>query len=198
MWRMNIKRVCVYCGSNSGSLPAYAEAARELGTVLAGRGIGLVYGGGRVGLMGLLADAVVAGGGEVIGVIPEALAKREIAHFGLKDLRVVGSMHERKALMAELADAFIALPGGFGTMDEFCEALTWAQLGLHRKPLGLLNVAGFYDQLLAFFDHAMERSFIRPAHRHLVQAESDPGRLLDLLAQIQAPVFPKWIDRDQT
>src|SRR5271163_4044120 len=148
---MNIKRVCVYCGSNSGSLPAFAVAARELGAALARRGLGLVYGGGCVGLMGVVADAVVAQGGEVIGVIPEVLAKREMAHFGLKDLRVVGTIHERKALMAELADAFIALPGGFGTMEELCEALTWAQLGLHHKPLGLLNVAGYYDPLLAFF-----------------------------------------------
>jgi uncharacterized protein (TIGR00730 family) len=194
---MNIKRVCVYCGSNSGSLPAFAEAARELGATLARRGLGLVYGGGRVGLMGLVADAVVAEGGEVIGVVPEVLAKREIAHFELKDLRVVGSIHERKALMAELSDAFIALPGGFGTMEEFCEALTWAQLGLHHKPLGLLNVEGFYDSLLAFFDHAVERNFIRPEHRQLVLAETVPGRLLDLLGQPQAPALPKWMERGQ-
>jgi uncharacterized protein (TIGR00730 family) len=149
--------------------------------------------------MGVVADASVAQGGEVIGVIPEILAKREIAHFGLKDLRVVGTLHERKALMAELADAFIALPGGFGTMEEFFEALTWAQLGLHRKPLGLLNVEGFYDPLLAFFDHAVERNFIRPAHRQLVHTETNPDRLLDLLAQAaHAPALPKWIDRDQT
>jgi len=193
--RVNLKRVCVYCGSNSGSLPAFAGAARELGAALARRGLGLVYGGGCVGLMGLVADAVVGQGGEVIGVIPEVLAKREIAHFGLKDLRVVATIHERKALMAELADAFIALPGGFGTMEEFCEVLTWAQLGLHHKPLGLLNVAGFYDPLMAFFDHAVERNFIRPAHRQLVHAETTPDRLLDLLAQPQAPALPKWTDR---
>jgi hypothetical protein len=169
-----------------------------MGAILARRGLGLVYGGGRVGLMGMVADAVVAAGGEVIGVIPEALAKKEIAHFGLADLRVVGSIHERKALMSDLADAFIALPGGFGTMDEFCEALTWAQLGLHHKPLGLLNVAGFYDPLLAFFDHAVERHFIRPAHRQLILSETDSGRLLDLLAQSHPPALHKWIDRDQT
>jgi len=195
---MNIKRVCVYCGSNSGSLPAFAGAARKLGAALARRGLGLVYGGGCVGLMGMVADAAVAQGGEVIGVIPEVLAKKEIAHFSLKDLRVVGSIHERKALMAELADAFIALPGGFGTMEEFCEALTWAQLGLHHKPLGLLNVAGFYDPLLAFFDHAVERNFIRPAHRQLVLAETAPDLLLDLLARPQPPAPHKWMDRDQT
>jgi uncharacterized protein (TIGR00730 family) len=195
---MNIKRVCVYCGSNSGSLPAFAGAARDMGAALARRGLGLVYGGGCVGLMGLVADAMVAEGGEVIGVIPEVLAKKEIAHFGLKDLRVVGTIHERKALMAELADAFIALPGGFGTMEEFCEALTWSQIGLHDKPLGLLNVAGFYGPLLAFFDHAVERNFIRPAHRQLVLAETDPDRLLDLLAQSQTPALHKWMDRDET
>jgi hypothetical protein len=194
---ISFKRICVYCGSSSGSLPAFAEAARALGAALARRGLGLVYGGGCVGLMGWVADAVVAQGGEVIGVIPEVLAKKEIAHFSLKDLRVVGTIHERKALMAELADAFIALPGGFGTMEELCEALAWAQLGLHHKPLGLLNVAGFYDPLLAFFDHAVERQFIRPAHRQLVLAETVPDRLLDLLAQPQPPVLPKWTDCGQ-
>ena len=193
-----IKRVCVYCGSNSGSLPAYAEAARELGSELARRGLGLVYGGGRVGLMGIVADAVLAGGGEVIGVIPQGLAKKEVAHFDLKDLRIVNSMHERKALMVELADAFIAMPGGFGTLEEFCEVLTWAQLGIHRKPHGLLNVAGFYDSLLTFFDHAMERNFIRAVHRELVITESDPARLLDLIANAHMPNLNKWIDLDQT
>ncbi len=195
---MNIKRICVYCGSNSGSRPAYAEAARELGALLAQRDLGLVYGGGRVGLMGILADAVLAAGGSVIGVIPEALVAREVAHLGLKDLRVVASMHERKALMVELADAFIALPGGFGTLEEFCEVLTWAQLGLHRKPHGLLNVAGFYDPLLAFFDHAVTENFIRPAHRRLVHAETNPGRLLALLAKTRPPNLDKWIGRKDT
>jgi hypothetical protein len=194
---MNIKRVCVYCGSNFGSLPAFAEAARALGAALARRGHSLVYGGGRVGLMGIVADTVAAGGGEVIGVIPKALAKKEVAHFDLKDLRIVGSMHERKALMAELADAFIALPGGFGTLEEFCEALTWSQLGLHQKPHGLLNVAGFYDQLLSFFDHAVECKFIRPTHRRLVIADTDPNRLLDALAAARPPTDHKWLDRDK-
>lgn len=193
-----MKRICVYCGSNSGSLPAYADAARELGAEIARRGLGLVYGGGRVGLMGIVADAVLAGGGEVIGVIPNALAKKEVAHFGLKDLRIVESMHERKALMVELADAFIALPGGFGTLEEFCEVLTWAQLGIHRKPHGLLNVEGFYDSLLAFFDHAVERNFVRPVHRELVITESNPARLLELIAKAHPPNLNKWIDLDET
>ena len=195
---MTLERVCVYCGSNSGTDPAYAGATRELGALLAARGLGLVYGGGRVGLMGIIADAVLAEGGEVIGVIPEMLVKMEVAHLGLTDLRVVGSMHERKALMVDLADAFIALPGGFGTLEEFSEVLTWAQLGLHRKPHGLLNVAGFYDPLLAFFDHAVAANFIRLAHRELVISEKDPARLLDLLAVAQPPLLHKWIDREQT
>jgi uncharacterized protein (TIGR00730 family) len=195
---MTMKRVCVYCGSNNGSQPAYTQAARELGTELARRGLGLVYGGGRVGLMGTLADATLAAGGNVIGVIPNALVKMEVAHQSLTDLRVVNSMHERKAMMVDLADAFIALPGGFGTLEEFCEVLTWAQLGLHRKPHGLLNVAGFYDQLLAFFDHAFKQNFIRQSHRDLVITEENPGRLLDLLANVQPPNLHKWLDRDQT
>lgn len=195
---MIIKRICVYCGSNSGSLPAYADAARKLGTLLARRGIELVYGGGRVGLMGVIADAVLAADGRVIGVIPEALVAREVAHLKLKDLRVVGSMHERKALMVDLADAFIAMPGGFGTLEEFSEVLTWAQLGLHRKPHGLLNVEGFYDSLLSFFDHAVAANFIRPTHRALVIAENDPERLLDALTQTVPPNLDKWIDRDET
>jgi len=195
---MTLKRVCVYCGSSSGDDPAYAGAARELGALLAQRGLGLVYGGGRVGLMGTIADAVLAAGGNVIGVIPEMLVKMEVAHLGLADLRVVGSMHERKALMVELADAFIALPGGFGTLEEFSEVLTWAQLGLHRKPQGLLNIAGYYDPLLAFFDRAVAANFIRLAHRGLVISETDPARLLDLLAAAQPPHLHKWIDRGQT
>src|ERR671931_564342 len=146
-----MKRICVFCGSNIGLRNVYFAVAQATGVALARRGIGLVYGGGRVGLMGVVADAVLKEGGEVIGVIPEALTTREVAHQGLDDLRVVGSMHERKALMAELANAFIALPGGYGTLEEFCEVLTWAQLGLHRKPCGILNVEGFYDSLLSLF-----------------------------------------------
>ena len=195
---MKINRVCVYCGSNSGSRPEYAAAARDLGATLARRGLGLVYGGGRVGLMGIVADAVLAEGGNVIGIIPKAMATKEVAHAGLTEIRVVGSMHERKAMMVELADAFIAMPGGFGTLEEFCEVLTWAQLGLHRKPHGLLNVEGFYNPLLAFFDHAVEQGFVRPVHRELVLAEADSGRLLDSLAKAHLPSLNKWIDLDQT
>jgi len=194
---MSIQSICVYCGSNSGSNPAYTEAAKKLGAVLAQRKIRLVYGGGRVGLMGAIADAVLAAGGEVIGVIPEALVSKEVAHQGLKDLRVVPSMHVRKALMADLSEAFIAMPGGFGTLEEFAEILTWAQLGIHRKPHGLLNVEGFYDPLLAFFDHAVAENFIRPAHRELVISDTDPARLLDLLAAVRPPNLDKWIDRKQ-
>ncbi|MFI5396053.1 MAG: TIGR00730 family Rossman fold protein [Candidatus Binatia bacterium] len=193
-----MRRVCIFCGSNNGARSVYVDAARAMGTALARRRVGLVYGGGRVGLMGVVADAVMTGGGEVIGVIPEALVAKEVAHEGLPDLRVVGSMHERKALMTELADAFVALPGGYGTLEEFCEVVTWAQLGLHRKPCGLLNVGGFYDRLLALFDHAVAEHFVRPAHRSLVLEERDPERLLDLLAGYQPLALEKWIDRDET
>ena len=193
-----MKRVCVFCGSNVGARPVYADAARAVGGALARRGCGLVYGGGCIGLMGIVADAVLAHGGEVIGVIPEALVAKELAHRGLTELRVVGSMHERKASMADLADAFIALPGGYGSFEEFCEMLTWAQLGLHRKPCGLLNVDGYYDSLLALFDRAVTERFVRPVHRALVLEDRDPDRLLDRLAAYQAPTLEKWIDRDET
>lgn len=193
-----MKRICIFCGSNNGARDAYVYAARAMGEALVRRGIGLVYGGGRVGLMGVVADAVLAAGGQVIGVIPESLVAKEVAHQGLTDLRVVGSMHERKALMAELADAFVALPGGFGTFEEFCEVLTWAQLGLHRKPCGVLNVAGYYDALLAMFDHAVTERFVRAEHRVLVLEEQDPERLLDMLMRYQPPKLDKWIDRDET
>jgi uncharacterized protein (TIGR00730 family) len=193
---MSFQRICVYCGSNHGARPAYAAAARELGTLLAQRGIGLVYGGGRVGLMGTLADAALAAGGSVIGVIPQVLVAKEVAHLQLTELRVVDSMRERKAMMAELADAFISLPGGFGTLEEFSEILTGMQLGLHQKPHALLNVEGFYDPLLAFFDHAAAESFIRPAHRELVIAEPEPARLLDLLARARPPLVEKWISQE--
>jgi uncharacterized protein (TIGR00730 family) len=193
-----MRRLCIFCGSSKGGRQVYAEAARALGAALTRRRIGLVFGGGRVGLMGVVADTVLDGGGEVIGVIPEALVAKELAHNGVGDLRVVSSMHERKALMAELADAFVALPGGYGTFEEFCEVITWAQLGLHRKPCGLLNVDGFYDPLLAFFDHAVAERFIRPAHRSLILEERDPERLLDRLASFQAPPVEKWIDRAET
>jgi hypothetical protein len=165
-----------------------------MGGALARRGTELVFGGGRVGLMGVLADAVLAAGGRAIGVIPEAMVAKDLAHRGLSELRVVGSMHERKALMADLSDAFIALPGGFGTLEEYCEALTWAQLGLHAKPCGLLNVAGFYDALLELLDHAVSEQFVAGPHRSLVLVEEDPQRLLELLAGYRAGRAETWID----
>jgi len=192
-----MKRVCVFCGSRNGTRDQYVAAARRMGEALARRGIGLVYGGGGIGLMGILADAAVSAGGDVIGVIPEALMAREVAHRGLTDLRVVASMHERKALMAELADAFVALPGGFGTLEEFCESLTWAQLGIHRKPCGLLNVEGFFDPLLLLFDHAVRERFVSPDHRSLVVVEEDPERLLDALSRWEPPALERWMGREE-
>jgi uncharacterized protein (TIGR00730 family) len=189
-------RVCVFCGSNTGKHPAYAAAAHALGEELVRRGTGLVYGGGDVGLMGIVADTVLAAGGEVIGVIPIHLVNKEVAHKSLSELRVVNTMHERKALMADLSEAFIALPGGYGTYDEFCEVLTWAQLGLHSKPCGLLNVRGFYDALLAQFDRATEEGFVRPDHRAMLVVDDDPGALLNRLARYEAPVVAKWIRRE--
>jgi len=188
-----VKRVCVFCGSNFGARPAYREAAEKLGTWLAERGIGLVYGGARVGLMGAVADAALAAGGEVIGVIPHSLVALEVAHEGLGDLRVVDGMHERKARMAELADAFVALPGGLGTFEEFFEVLTWAQLGFHPKPCGLLNVGGFFDPLLALVEHAVAERFVRPEHRYLIVDAADPETLLDRLAAYEPPHAGKWI-----
>ena len=193
-----MRRLCVFCGSSVGNQSAYAEAAQAMGALLAARGIGLVYGGGHVGLMGVLADAVMASGGEVIGVIPQTLADREIAHSGITELRVVDSMHSRKAMMAELSDAFIAMPGGVGTFEEFFEVVTWTQLGLHRKPCGLLNVNAFYTPLAAFIDQAVSEGFIRPVHRAGIVVDSDPERLLDTLSTIQLPDVPKWIRRDET
>ena len=169
-----------------------------MGALLAARGIGLVYGGGHVGLMGVIADAVMANGGEVIGVIPQTLADREIAHAGITELRVVDSMHTRKAMMAELSDGFIAMPGGVGTFEEFFEMVTWMQLGLHRKPCGLLNVMAFYTPLAAFIDQAVSEGFIKPGHRAAIVVDSDPARLLDTLATIELPNVPKWIRRDET
>jgi len=186
-------RVCVFCGSSVGVNPAYAEAAVALGRALVERGASLVYGGGHVGLMGVLADAVLGAGGEVIGVIPHALHEREIAHSGLTKLHVVDSMHERKAMMAAMSDAFIAMPGGFGTYEEFFEAVTWTQLGVHKKPCGLLNVAGFYDPVVQFLDRAVAEQFIRLEHRAVVVVESDPASLLDRLARAELPKMPKWI-----
>ena len=193
-----MKRVCVFCGSSVGVKAVYAEAATKMGRLIASKGIGLVYGGGNVGLMGVIADAALEAGGEVIGVIPLALADREIAHTGLTELHVVESMHTRKAMMAELADAFIAMPGGVGTFEEFFEAVTWTQLGLHRKPCGLLNVDGFYTPLERFIDQAVTEGFIRPVHRTCIVVDDNPDRLLERLATIELPDVPKWIRPDET
>lgn len=193
-----MQRVCVFCGSSPGVQPGYLAAARALGDQLARRGLGLVYGGASIGLMGAVADAALAGGGEVIGVIPAALQAKEIAHEGLTRLEVVGSMHERKARMSELADAFIALPGGMGTLEELSEMLTWAQLGLHRKPCGLLDVAGYWQPLVVFFDHAVQEQFLRPHHRALLLVEEEPLALLNALAAYVPPEQQKWIDRRQS
>ena len=194
----SFRRICVFCGSSPGARAEYADAARTVGRSLARRGIGLVYGGGSVGLMGIVADAALESGGEVIGVIPKALATRELAHWGLSDLRVVGSMHERKALMADLSDAFVALPGGLGTFEEFCEVVTWAQLGLHAKPCGLLNVNGYYDSLLRFFDTAVERRLLGTSTRELALVASDVNGLLDRMQAYTAPAVSKWIDTART
>lgn len=193
-----MKRVCVFCGSNSGARPGYVAAARALGEALARQGMELVFGGGHVGLMGSIADAVLRQGGKVIGVIPEALVARELAHRGVQDLRVVSSMHERKALMADLAEGFIALPGGFGTFEEFCEILTWGQLGLHRKPCGILNVDGYYRALLELFDHGTAEGFIPAPHRDWVLEETDASRLLERMRAFVPPTVPKWISRKET
>jgi uncharacterized protein (TIGR00730 family) len=191
-----MKRVCVFCGSSSGVRPGYRAAAEELGRTLAARGIGLVYGGARVGLMGAVADAVVNAGGQVIGVIPEALVAKEVAHTGLTELRVVRSMHERKAVMADLSDGFIAIPGGWGTLEEFFEVLTWGQLGLHQKPCGLLNVEEYFDGLLSFADRMIEEGFVRRENAAMISVSSDPAALLDLLVAYTPPrSVEKWIDR---
>jgi uncharacterized protein (TIGR00730 family) len=185
------KRICVYCGSGVGGQDGYAEAARALGRALVGRGLGLVFGGGRIGMMGVLAQAVLAGGGEAIGVIPKDLMDKGLGLSTVTSLRVVETMHARKALMAELADAFIAMPGGFGTAEEFFEALTWAQLGLHAKPCGLLNVHGYFDDLIRFVDHAVHEQFIDPANRGLMLVDDAPEALLDKLDAWQPPVVDK-------
>jgi uncharacterized protein (TIGR00730 family) len=186
-----MQRICVFCGSSVGARTAYADAAGYLGTLLAKRGIRLVYGGGKLGLMGIVADAALAAGGEVIGVIPQAMVQQERAHTGLTELRVVASMHERKAAMSDLADAFIALPGGFGTFEEFCEVLTWTQLGLQRKACGILNVCGYFDHLLGLFDQAVAERFLRPEHRALVLADQHADLLVDRLLQYEVPAVEK-------
>jgi len=188
------RALCVFCGSQTGRQPAYLEAARELGRVLVARGFGLVFGGGRIGLMGALADAVLAAGGQVTGVIPEALVRREVAHRGLSELLVVDSMHERKQLMAERSDGFIALPGGLGTFEEFLEVLTWAQLGIHSKPCGLLDVEGYFGPLLRQLDHGVAEGFIRDVHRGLFVVERSPEALLDRFAQHEPARVTPWMD----
>jgi len=191
-----VRRVCVYAGSNPGHDPVYAQAARGLATVLAERGIGVVYGGGKVGLMGVIADTALAAGGEVIGVMPQALIDREIGHRGLTELKVVGSMHERKALMAELADAFVAVPGGIGTLEELIEVYTWSQLGIHDKACGVLNVDGYYDGLVTWLDDAVAAGFLRPQHRAVLSVAEDPAELLDRLAAFEPPRVGKWLELD--
>lgn len=191
-----MKRVCVFCGSKPGAREAYREAARELGHALVERGYGLVYGGASVGLMGTLAGAVLEKGGEVIGVIPEALLARELAHADLNELHVVGTMHERKALMAAKADAFIAMPGGFGTFEELFEVVTWGQLGIHRKPIGLLDVEGYYDAVLALVDRGVAEGFIPETHRELLLVDAEPRALLDRLEGYRVPdLGRKWAER---
>jgi uncharacterized protein (TIGR00730 family) len=190
-----MRSLCVFCGSSPGARREYANAARAMGRTLASRGIRLVYGGGHVGLMGVLADATLAAGGDVVGVITEGLQLREVGHRGLPDLRVVPSMHERKALMAVMSDAFVALPGGAGTLDEFFEAWTWTQLGIHRKPVGILNTDGFFDPLLTFLDHAVAERFIPAEYRDLIVVASQPDQLLDGLDAVALPTTDKWIDR---
>jgi uncharacterized protein (TIGR00730 family) len=190
-----VRRLCVFSGSSPGAHRDYAEAARALGGELAAQGIGLVYGGASVGLMGVVADAALEAGADVVGVIPQALVDREIAHPGLSDLRVVGSMHERKALMADLADGFVALPGGMGTLEELFEVYTWTQLGLHSKPLGLLDVRGYYAQLAAFLDHAVAERFLVPEHRQMLVVEERADAMIEAFRRWRPPVRTKWIDR---
>lgn len=191
-----MERICVYCGSRKGDNPAYAEATRALGAAMVRRGLGLVYGGGGVGLMGVLADAVLEASGEVTGVIPRALLAREVGKSGLTEQVVVGSMHQRKATMEVRADGFIALPGGLGTLEELFEVLTWAQLGLHGKPIGLLDVAGYYEPLVAWLDASVEHDFVDPIHRKMLITGTDPDELLDAMAAYEAPKVTKWLDPD--
>lgn len=193
-----MKRVCVFCGSNAGSRPIYAQMAQRLGTLLAQSNIGVVYGGARVGIMGMIADSTLAAGGEVIGVLPDFLFNKELAHAGLTELHIVASMHERKAKMAEYADAFIALPGGLGTFEEIFEMLTWTQLGVHKKPCGLLNLEGYYDPLRAQLDRAVSDGFLRPQHRDIAIVEEDPQALLTRLRNYTPLPVPKWLERSET
>lgn len=190
-------RLCVFCGSNTGADPAYAQAARRLGQIFARQATTLVYGGGSIGLMGVLADAVLEHGGRVIGVIPQALEARELGHRSIPELYVVDTMHERKAKMAALATGFVALPGGMGTLDEFCEIVTWAQLGIHDKPCALLNVAGYFDPFIRFIDQAVEQRFLKPEHRTMMLVDDDPEQLLERMRAFRPVAVPKWIDESK-
>lgn len=192
-----MKSICVFCGSSSGSKAIYREVAVAMGQAIAKRGMRLIYGAGNIGLMGIVADAAIKAGGEVIGVIPQFLVDKEVAHFGLTEMIIVNSMHERKARMADLADAFVALPGGFGTFEELCEVLTWSQLGLHNKPCGILNVANYYDPLLALFDHAVTERFLRSEYRSLVVSATDVEDMLKELESYRHESLQKWMDRDK-
>ena len=194
---MKIKKICVYCGSSPGKNPAYSQAARSLATSLCDRGIGLVYGGAAIGVMGAVADAVLEAGGEAIGVIPKSLAVKEVAHDGLSQLHVVASMHERKAMMAELSDGFIALPGGWGTLEEIFEILTWAQLGFHHKPCGLLNVEGYYNGLIDFLENSFEQQFVNDLCRPMLMESRESDALLDQFAAYKAPKVRKWMGEDE-
>ncbi len=190
-----LRRVCVYAASSNAVAPHYHEAARALGQALVDQGIGLVFGGGRVGLMGTIADAVLAGGGEVYGVIPHKLQSLELGHEGCTELFVVDSMHARKMMMAQLSDAFIAMPGGYGTMEELFEVTTWTQLNYQKKPVGVLNVEGYYDFLLAWIAHAAKEQFVRPLHKDLIHADTDPARLIARLKTAEIPDLARWIDK---
>ena len=193
-----IRRVCVFCGSSAGEDPRYLDTAVEMGRILAALDVELVYGGSRIGLMGRLADTVLAEGGAVVGVIPEALVGREVAHRELTELRVVGSMHERKATMERLSDAFVALPGGLGTLEELCEILTWAQLGLHRKPCGVVDASGYFQPLIALLDHMVGEGFLSRRTRRMLLVESRPEPLLRRMREYEAPTVPRWIEDGQT
>ncbi len=193
-----MKNICVYCGSSPGRLEAYADGARDLAQALVARDLGLVYGGASIGLMGLVADAVLRLGGRVVGVIPQALARKEVAHKSLTELHITQSMHERKTLMAELSDGFIAMPGGIGTFEEIFEIWTWAQLGIHAKPCGLLNVAGYFDALTGFLDHAAQEQFLKPQCRSLLIVESEPCALLDRFASYAPAAVQKWLEKSES
>jgi uncharacterized protein (TIGR00730 family) len=193
-----LQSVCVFCGSNPGRDPVYERAARTMGETLAARRIKLIYGGGGIGLMGAIANATMNAGGEVIGVIPHALRQKELAYHKLTELHVVDTMHQRKQMMADLTQGFIAMPGGFGTFEELCETITWAQLGLHNKPIGMLNVNGYYDRMLAMFDHATAEGFVSQRHRQMICASPDPNLLLDEMMAYEGPPTEQWLTRDAT